>query len=97
MKRWNQSFVVAGLLDNRDQESFSRIPILGSLPIFGSLFKTKDEKKSRSELVMMVTPEITLPLGPNDPQPSLYMPKDFLVRLEPKDIHPQPKVPAKKK
>jgi pilus assembly protein CpaC len=99
----NQSFVVAGLLDNRDTESFSKIPVLSSLPIFGSLFKTKDEKKSRSELVMMVTPEITEPLGPNDAKPSVYMPKDFLVRLEAKDVQAQPhnsrapKSPAKKK
>jgi pilus assembly protein CpaC len=98
----SQSFVVAGLLDNRDQESFSKIPVLGSLPIFGALFKTRDEKKTRSELVMMVTPEITEPLGPNDAKPSIYMPKDFLVRLEPKDVqaphNARPaKTPAKKK
>ena len=95
----SQSFVVAGLLDNRDQESFSKIPVLGSLPIFGALFKTRDERKTRSELVMMVTPEITEPLGPNDPKPSIYMPKDFLVRLEPKDVQAQPRrqSPPKKK
>jgi len=98
----SQSFVVAGLLDNRDQESFSKIPVLSSLPIFGSLFKTRDEKKTRTELVMMVTPEITEPLGANDVKPSIYMPKDFLVRLEPKDVqaphNARPaKTPAKKK
>jgi hypothetical protein len=35
---------------------------------------------------MMVTPEITMPLSPNDPKPELYFPKDFLKRLDPKDI-----------
>jgi pilus assembly protein CpaC len=84
-----QSFVVAGLVDNREQESFAKIPVLGSLPIFGQLFKSRDEKKSRTELVMLVTPEITMPLNATDPQPQPYFPKDFLVKLDPKDI-PKP-------
>jgi len=88
-----QSFVVAGLVDNREQDSFSKIPILGSLPIFGNLFKTRDEKKSRTDLVVLVTPEITMPLNPTDAQPQPYFPRDFLVRLDPKDV---PKEPGKK-
>jgi pilus assembly protein CpaC len=84
-----QSFVVAGLVNNTESDTFTKIPILGSLPIIGYLFKSKDEKKSRTDLVVLVTPEVTEPLGPNDPKPSIYMPKDFLVRLDPKDI-PQP-------
>jgi pilus assembly protein CpaC len=83
-----QSFVVAGLVDNRERDVFSKIPVLGSLPIFGALFKTKDELKSRTELVVLVTPEITEPLGPNDPKPNLYFPRDFLVRVTPKDVPP---------
>ncbi|PYT14475.1 MAG: type II and III secretion system protein [Acidobacteria bacterium] len=81
-----QSFIVAGLVDNRETDQFSKIPVLGSLPIFGSLFKTKDERKTSTELVVMVTPEVTTPLGPNDPKPSVYFPNDFLVRLQPKDV-----------
>ena len=81
-----QSFVVAGLIDNRETESFSKIPVLGSLPIFGSLFKTRDEKKNRTDLVVLVTPEVTDPLNASDAKPSLYFPKDFLVRLDQKDL-----------
>jgi pilus assembly protein CpaC len=88
-----QSFVVAGLVNNTEAETFTKIPILGSLPIIGYLFKSKDEKKQRTDLVVLVTPEITEPLNANDPKPSVYMPKDFLVRLDPKDIAP----PTKKK
>jgi pilus assembly protein CpaC len=86
-----QSFVVAGLVDNNETESFSKIPVLGNLPIFGSLFKTKDETKSRRELVVMVTPEMTEPLSTSDQRPNIYFPKDFLVKLDPKDIPPTPK------
>lgn len=81
-----QSFVIAGLVNNQEREVFNKIPILGSLPIFGSLFKSKDEQKQRTDLVVIVTPEVTMPLNSTDSQPNLYMPKDFLVRLDPKDV-----------
>jgi pilus assembly protein CpaC len=89
-----QSFVVAGLVSNAESDTFTKIPVLGSLPIIGYLFKSRDEKKNRTDLVVLVTPEVTEPLGPNDAKPSVYMPRDFLVRLDPKDL-PQPK--SKKK
>jgi len=81
-----QSFVVAGLLDNRETESFAKLPFLGDLPVLGSLFKTRQEKRSRTDLVLIVTPEITQPLGPNDPRPEIAFPKDFLVRLSEADL-----------
>jgi pilus assembly protein CpaC len=81
-----QSFVVAGLLDNRDTESFSKLPFLGEIPVLGALFKSKSVKKSRTDLVMLVTPEVTLPLSPNDPRPEIAFPKDFLVRLTQADM-----------
>jgi len=86
-----QSFVVAGLVSNAESDTFTKIPVLGSLPIIGYLFKSRDEKKNRTDLVVLVTPEITEPLGPNDAKPSVYMPRDFLVRLDPKDIPQQTK------
>jgi pilus assembly protein CpaC len=81
-----QSFVVAGLLDNRDTESLSKLPFLGDIPVLGALFKSKSVKKSRTDLVMLVTPEVTQPLGPNDPRPEIAFPKDFLVRLTQADM-----------
>jgi pilus assembly protein CpaC len=90
-----QTFVVSGLLSNQETLALSKVPFLASIPILGNLFKSKDETVSRTDLIMMVTPEITMPLGPNDPRPDIYMPKDFLKRLDPKDVPPQPV--AKKK
>ena len=83
-----QSFVIAGLLDNRVQESMSRIPGLASLPIFGNLFKSKDQTKSSSELIVMVTPEITLPIQAGDPKPTIAMPKEFLTTITPNQEQP---------
>lgn len=81
-----QSFVISGLVSNEETEAFQKVPLLGSLPIFGALFKSKMEQKNRTDLVVLVTPEITQPLGVSDAKPDLYMPRDFLVRLDPKDV-----------
>jgi pilus assembly protein CpaC len=91
-----QSFVIAGLVNNQEKDVFTKIPILGSLPIFGSLFKSRDEQKTRTDLIVIVTPEVTTPLNATDPQPNIYMPKDFLVRLDPKDV-PQPQTKSNSK
>jgi pilus assembly protein CpaC len=89
-----QSFVIAGLVSNTEVDTYNKIPVLGSLPIFGALFKSRQEQKTREDLVVVVTPEITMPINANDPQPNIYMPKDFLVRLTPDDL---PKPQTKKK
>jgi pilus assembly protein CpaC len=73
-----QSFVIAGLIDNRFTESLSRIPGLADLPILGNLFKSKSLSKSTTELIVMVTPEITMPLQAGDPKPNIVMPGEFL-------------------
>jgi len=81
-----QSFVVAGLLDNRETESFQKMPIIGDIPILGKLFTSKDIQKNRTDLILIVTPEVTEPLGPNDPRPEINFPKNFLVRLDQQDL-----------
>ena len=78
-----QSFVIAGLIDNRLTESMSRIPGLASLPILGNFFKSRDVSKNNTELIVMVTPEITMPLQAGDSKPNVAMPKDFLSRITP--------------
>jgi len=74
--------VVAGLVNNQEIDTFNKIPILSSLPIFGALFKSKSEQRQRTDLLLVVTPEVTEPLNPGQ-IPNIYMPKDFLVRLDP--------------
>jgi pilus assembly protein CpaC len=73
-----QSFVIAGLLDNRVTENLSQIPGLAHLPILGALFKSRSLTKSKTELVVIVTPETASPLLPTDPKPSPHMLRDFL-------------------
>jgi pilus assembly protein CpaC len=61
-----QSFAIAGLLDNRVTESWSKIPGLGDIPLFGKLFQSKSRLKNNTELLIVVTPELVrpVPAGP---------------------------------
>jgi pilus assembly protein CpaC len=74
-----QSFVIAGLIDDRVSDNISKIPGLANIPILGNLFKSKKEKKSKTELVVMVTPEITAPLDAAAAKPMPVMPKRFMA------------------
>jgi pilus assembly protein CpaC len=78
-----QSFVIAGLIDNQVTETLSKIPVLSSMPILGNLFKSKQFDRNNTELVVVVTPEITMPLQPGDPKPMPVMPRDFLTPIAP--------------
>lgn len=64
-----QSFVIAGLIDDRVTETLFRIPGLSNIPILGALFKSKERTKAKTELVVLVTPEVVNPLNPGDIQP----------------------------
>jgi len=74
-----QSFVIAGLMDDRVTESMSRMPGLAHIPILGALFKSKQETKAATELVVMVVPEIVTPVNRADVKPLPQMPKEFLA------------------
>ncbi|HWY47583.1 MAG TPA: type II and III secretion system protein family protein [Bryobacteraceae bacterium] len=78
-----QSFVIAGLIDNRLTETVSRIPGLASLPILGNLFKSKDLNRTNTELIVVVTPEVTMPLAPGEAKPMPAMPREFLITPTP--------------
>ena len=77
-----QSFLIAGLIDQRVTEQLSKVPGLASIPVLGALFKSKNEQKSAEELIVMVTPEITTPVSRGDIEPQ--MPKKFMPLL----LHP---------
>ncbi len=73
-----QSFVIAGLLDNRVTESLSKIPGLSSIPLLGKLFESRTLNKNNSELLVVVTPEIVQPIPFGGKLPSIAMDKPFL-------------------
>lgn len=64
--RDGQSFAIAGLLNNISQDDSAAIPILGSLPIIGHLFRSKAERAERTELMVLITPRLVRPLNPDE-------------------------------
>ena len=71
-----QSFVIAGLMDNRVTNLANKIPGLGDIPVLGTFFRSKSLQKSNSELMVLctarrVSPNPQPPPPPAAPQPLL--------------------------
>jgi len=69
-----QSFVIAGLLDERVTQGLSRMPGLASVPLLGAFFKSRSVTKSNDELVVVVTPETAGPAAGEAPLPPMPIP-----------------------
>ncbi len=82
-----QSFVIGGLLDNRESDNFSKIPFIGDIPILGKFFTTMQRQKQNSELIVIVTPEIVNPIDAGTPVPELKYPEGFLPPNSPIPMH----------
>ena len=63
---------------NRGCGTFNRIPGLSHIPILGELFKSREKKKTKTELIVMVTPELVEPIDAGAPTPEVIMPVPFL-------------------
>lgn len=63
--RDGQSFALAGLIDNAEQVSLSKIPLLGDIPILGELFKSRSFQRSETELLFLATVKLVEPLNPD--------------------------------
>jgi pilus assembly protein CpaC len=70
--RDGQSFVIAGLIDNRVTDTWEKVPGLGDIPILGAFFRSKSVSKSNQELMVLCTvhrisPNTESPSGPKQP------------------------------
>ncbi|HTR22685.1 MAG TPA: type II and III secretion system protein family protein [Terriglobales bacterium] len=71
-----QSFVIAGLIDNRVTDIMNKVPGLGDIPILGNFFRSKSAQKSNTELMVLCTARRVsstgeMPKGPPMPLPLL--------------------------
>jgi pilus assembly protein CpaC len=73
-----QSFVIGGLLDKNENETFQKIPFLGDIPILGKFFQSMQRTKTDTELIVIVTPEIVAPIEAGAKLPELKYPVPFL-------------------
>ena len=92
MLKDGQTFVIAGLLQDEIEITIQKIPILGSIPIIGALFRQVRHSRTETELLIAVTPRLVKPLGPKEviPMPgdeAVYDPNDFELFLLGKMTH----------
>lgn len=53
-----ETLVIGGLIGEEEMKSLSKIPLLGDLPILGSLFKNHSNRKNKTEVIIFLTPQI---------------------------------------
>jgi len=53
-----ETLILTGVLQDSDTVTTSKVPILGDIPILGSLFRSNSSQKRKSELIILVTPKI---------------------------------------
>lgn len=54
------TLVLGGLVREDERESVSRVPLLSSIPIAGALFRSKSQERVRTELLVLISPEVIL-------------------------------------
>jgi pilus assembly protein CpaC len=70
--RDGESFAMAGLIRKDFQDTVRQVPLLGSLPILGALFRSTGFQHEETELVIIVTPRLVRPV----PAGTLKLPTD---------------------
>ena len=62
--RDGQAFAIAGLLQDDFEDSVRQFPLLGDLPILGTLFRSTQFQRNLTELVVIITPRLVQPVVP---------------------------------
>jgi pilus assembly protein CpaC len=81
-----QSFAIAGLLSDKTRSQIEKVPVLGSIPVLGALFRSSQFRRDESELLVVITARLVKPVAPHElpPLPSereLNHPSDFELFL----------------
>ncbi|CAD5960460.1 Type II secretion system protein D [Planktothrix rubescens] len=56
--RDGQTLILSGIIQEQERATVSKIPLLGDLPIVGSLFRRTTKENTRAEVIVLVTPQI---------------------------------------
>jgi pilus assembly protein CpaC len=75
-----ESMVIGGLLQNSQNNSISKTPGLGDVPVLGALFRSNGFQRNETELVIVITPYLVKPVNANQivlPTDGYKAPNDF--------------------
>jgi pilus assembly protein CpaC len=89
-----ESFAIAGLIKNQVRQTVGKIPLLGDIPILGTLFRSTRFQHDETELLFLVTVKLVQPpptgtAGVPDPRKLLELRED-----EKKDLTLIPGIPG---
>ncbi len=56
--RDGQTLVLSGIIQDQDQTTVSKVPLLGDLPIIGTLFRKTSKDHQRQEVIVLLTPQV---------------------------------------
>lgn len=54
-----ETLVIGGLINEEQQRTIRRVPLLSSIPILGELFKSRTRTNNKTEVILLLTPHIT--------------------------------------
>ncbi len=82
-----QTFAIGGLIQTTLQAQTAKVPVLGEIPYFGTLFSTQTTQEDEQELVILVTPHLVDPMDCNQvakrlPGRETRSPDDYELYLE---------------
>jgi pilus assembly protein CpaC len=95
--RDGESFAIAGLLQRDFKTNARQLPLLGSIPILGALFRSAQFQKGETELLIVVTPRLVAPVRPDQvklPTDRVKDPNDVDVFLKGEPYTPQSLTPG---
>ena len=61
-----ESLIIGGLLDRRISKDLTKFPVLGDMPILGTLFRSTKFANEESELVFVITPRVVRAFKPGE-------------------------------
>jgi type IV pilus assembly protein PilQ len=56
--RDGQTLILSGIIQDSDRTTISKLPILGDIPLLGSLFRKSNRTNERREVIVLLTPQI---------------------------------------
>ena len=93
--RDNETLVIGGLIQENSQRTESKIPLLGSLPVIGGIFRNNNTTSTRNELIIVVTPHI-LNGNATSTVPSAAIPPGMVVPT-PRPLPTVPRTPGSRR
>jgi type IV pilus assembly protein PilQ len=56
--RDGQTLIISGIIQEQERATVNKVPILGDLPIIGTLFRQSTNENTRAETIVLLTPQI---------------------------------------